>query len=1043
MNMPVQKTMIVLLCGWLPLAVSAAIYTRVPVSGNWSALSEWKDDSTGSFQDSAALPGSDDTVVVNNDRTLNLDTNAVVGGVQIANNSLRGTFHIDDGNTLTVLGSIKVGQDPAGEAAVNQSAGSVTADTLQIGALSGGAGSGTYLLSGGTLEALSALSVNSNGLLEISGGTLRCAYSNEARLVAGGGSVRLLNGAFEVSGSGSPDRLRWDVGLLEVSGGTLSIDSQLQLGYQADAELRIVGDDAVITLGSFNQQASQSPYGTVRFVFDETGISSVEAPGFMHLEAVEVIVDGSAYTGPAGIFELFSTPNLASFAAESAITVSGFEAYGDTFVTQMETGGLVLEVAPVPPVQDVSSIEPAAGGSRMKLVIPPTIPGTGMNLLGCSNLTDGIWSAIPLSDDGVNPFEFSAPTGSVVYVDSAADRYFYRLMQGTGTPRAASWYEQSLLHIHCRLTPFWCGEDIFFKSGDRMAGLGVKTFLRHIKTGPEDPWWMFDSFPSDPPAFTGLSATQSVEIVQRMFSEPVEQGLNVIGYYWLGSDDNLLAAHPDWACLNLDGSPQAHDTKGNYIDITTPAYQQIVIDRLKILASTGVTAAYFDNRHGNAAGCFGSTCEQLYLDQGGTLPTAMSWDDPEYLTYLDFNAKKLAEAVGNIRRGVQEEFPEFRTITSCTVLPSLAYPLMHTSLAREAETVKIEFRLAVLRSILPPDVYAEMKTSGPYTPITTRLAYGMNLLRTVSRTQPHVWGHDFMTLPQVQAFIMGTLAQGCAVNLDLFDLFVLQREADAYGLDENEVKWLVALGNRLSMPLRGTTPVRYAAVLHSESMRLSYSTNHLAAWQQAVMPPQLVYRELMQQAVPVDVISDVNLEEGDTDGYEVLFVPDRDRLSAPVQQALTLFETGGGTVIDITNAAPRSLSAGTSAAVASVVSNAPARLEDPSPDTFATLFADPDGERQLFFISNDLSWIQHNNDASILEFSDIDVVNVENSPENINGPPSPVSGLELVVQSEFQPEWVYEHVSQAWLSAEAVEGGFRVSIPAFQYGAAVEIRQAQ
>jgi len=62
-----------------------------------------------------------------------------------------------------------------------------------------------------------------------------------------------------------------------------------------------------------------------------------------------------------------------------------------------------------------------------------------------------------------------------------------------------------------------------------------------------------------------------------------------------------------------------------------------------------------------------------------------------------------------------------------------------------------------------------------------------------------------------------------------------------------------------------------------------------------------------------------------------------------------------------------------------------------------------------------------------------------NLPGNIHLPPAALSSLVLQIQSARQPVAVREHYGQTDLSATPASGGFSVGIPAFTYGAFVEV----
>lgn len=598
---------------------------------------------------------------------------------------------------------------------------------------------------------------------------------------------------------------------------------------------------------------------------------------------------------------------------------------------------------------------------------------------------------------------------------------------------SGAWLDESRIHAHMRVTTVRMDEPGFYMIGARADDLNIKVLTRHVKSGEEAPWWEWDAFSKVPPVETGFTSNDTVEIVQDMFQEPAAYGVMAAAYYWLGSDDGALAEHPEWTNLDVQGVPQTHDNKGNLVDIANRGYQDLVVNRLKTLASYGAKGVYFDHRHGNTAGCFGSRVEELYT---GTIPSSMDLSDPDYTGYLQFNATQTANAIARIKNLVQASYPDFRFIVSCTEWTALAHPLMSGRIAQIADVPKMEFRLPVLQGLLPEVVADELEANGAYAPISTRLSYSYNLARTTSRSMPHVWGREFMSLDQHRAFVVGVIANGGIANMDLDDQFMLGNATTCWGMTEQDVRALFAMGNRISEPLQGMQPKAYTAVYFSERLRDTYSTNYVAAWQEVVMPPQLVYRELMKQAVPVDVLGDFNVRDDDLSVYDSIFVTQRSSLAANYRSKLDAYEAAGGTVYEITNANPRALGSATLADIQTVIAASPIRLNSSNQVISATTFNTSSGDRQCFYISNDLSWIQEAIGDDIRQFND---VGVEVVPSGIHSAPANISGLTLKVSSSQLPSSVWNHYSNSAVSYTPVTGGFEIDIPAFKYGSCLEI----
>lgn len=167
------------------------------------------------------------------------------------------------------------------------------------------------------------------------------------RQSAGRVSAKLL--IINTSGAG-------DVSGYEISGGTLSTLGGLVL--RPNGQLTVIGNAATIQLNNLSASG-----GTFRFELGQEGISLIDVQtGNIDLSSAAIVVDGSAYTGPGGTFDLIrSRPRKMSGAADSStggtgIRITGFSASYTATVTQ--SGGVLrLTVVPV-----AASVQPGTAG---------------------------------------------------------------------------------------------------------------------------------------------------------------------------------------------------------------------------------------------------------------------------------------------------------------------------------------------------------------------------------------------------------------------------------------------------------------------------------------------------------------------------------------------------------------------------------------------------------------------------------------------------------------------------------------------------------
>jgi hypothetical protein len=88
------------------------------------------------------------------------------------------------------------------------------------------------------------------------------------------------------------------------------------------------------------ERISSGSSGTFAFVFNETGVSTVNVDFFIGLANASIDVDGSSYMGGEDTFTLIDSTNLTALFNLGNLTISGFETQNKhAFLTQDQTDG--------------------------------------------------------------------------------------------------------------------------------------------------------------------------------------------------------------------------------------------------------------------------------------------------------------------------------------------------------------------------------------------------------------------------------------------------------------------------------------------------------------------------------------------------------------------------------------------------------------------------------------------------------------------------------------------------------------------------------
>ena len=251
------------------------------------------------------------------------------------------TLSVNEDFALTATTSIDLGVG-TGAGFVNQSTGTVTTAALRINSsdtgdrsqytISGGAvnateitvnNSGAMHLTGGTVTDGGVLTVASGGLLAIGGGSF-FHPSNDA--ISGGGLIQLQSGTFS-SGTNTNAGQVLNANV-EISGGTFSMLNQIIFSPSQSLEFKVIGEGASIAMKYLQFGGTGDSQGTVKFVFDSSGVSPITVTNWMFLDLARIVVDGSAYTGGAATFPLVASGAFLGLADPANLVVTGFEERG-------------------------------------------------------------------------------------------------------------------------------------------------------------------------------------------------------------------------------------------------------------------------------------------------------------------------------------------------------------------------------------------------------------------------------------------------------------------------------------------------------------------------------------------------------------------------------------------------------------------------------------------------------------------------------------------------------------------------------------------
>ncbi|MGB6222289.1 PEP-CTERM sorting domain-containing protein [Haloferula sp.] len=336
-----SKTSTITACAAAGLFVSTSslqaanrTYDGAALDDNWATAGNW----------GGTKPGAGDNAIINGItpglRTVNVDTTESISRLWTGTNTTSANaleINILSGGSLSTSVASQLSQR-SGSVVMNLNGGSYSAAaSLEVGTAGrlnvvNAASTATFQVASGDAAFIKG-NFNQSGIVNISAGKITI---NDAEVgdtgtiriwkegVSNEGTVNLTeNGTLEVTGLGANTDVVKLVGTYNLSDNAiLSMTGGQVQGDSTRLNMTINGSN--ITVGTSFLNLAGLAGGTFNFNFDEFGVSAFESQVWTHLSGVTINVDGSNYTGGAGVFDLFSMSNLLSEANLANIELTGF-----------------------------------------------------------------------------------------------------------------------------------------------------------------------------------------------------------------------------------------------------------------------------------------------------------------------------------------------------------------------------------------------------------------------------------------------------------------------------------------------------------------------------------------------------------------------------------------------------------------------------------------------------------------------------------------------------------------------------------------------
>ena len=275
---------------------------------------------------------------------------------------------------------------------------------------------------------------STGGTLNITAGSLTVGTKIEVGVYNGGSGLIDQSGGTVVSPSlllAAPVTHADAVGLAEynISGGSLSLTGDFIVGGNADGVFSVSGTTATITGNSTSDIYLDRFAGDhkIAFALGAEGISSLSGFDVLGVnDTTRFVVDATAYAGDSATFHLIEAATVSG-------TTTNFTVTGVTGALRLEGDGLYLDV------QMSSTVAPATivswtsiSNNVMQMVVDAPSSASSYSPKTTTDLVNGIWTNVPHSKDGLDPFVITnlaystaIGTNEVIYVQATNAAAFF------------------------------------------------------------------------------------------------------------------------------------------------------------------------------------------------------------------------------------------------------------------------------------------------------------------------------------------------------------------------------------------------------------------------------------------------------------------------------------------------------------------------------------------------------------------------------------------------------------------------------------------
>ncbi|MEI6913814.1 MAG: alpha-amylase family protein [Armatimonadota bacterium] len=384
---------------------------------------------------------------------------------------------------------------------------------------------------------------------------------------------------------------------------------------------------------------------------------------------------------------------------------------------------------------------------------------------------------------------------------------------------------------------------------------------------------------------TAGGANASGVLLQQIVAYAHGLGVKVVGSIPACKDNSILTANPTWRQRPTDSTTWLTTPVDQTTGCLVSPYKDYLTNEVKELALTigldGVTLQGYSNTQ---TFCYCTFCKAKYLaDTGLSMPASANFSDSNFRRYLSWHDQQIIDHMTALRALVRAANSNFGIMAWSTNAGE--YPQYIASPGIAPARLNLLFDCAMQKSWYDESNFG----------LSVAPEFGLRYMGALTRRRPWISEADYTSHSTDKT--PGIVASSMPATEIQFRMLSAIAAGSTFAFSNTEKQYLrsslFTMARARSPWMYRAQTMKYAALVMSESTRQFC----------AKTDPTYVktcfgyFRALLEQHIPVDILTDADLEAGLASGYKVLILPNTACMSSVAVAAVRSFVVSGGGLV--------------------------------------------------------------------------------------------------------------------------------------------------